>query len=106
MTYARPTNPAPLTAEAKAELLKQYGDFYQELAARNPGELNKKLPRSALASSLDRIGSLILEESQKLAAGNGEVRQFLDENRLPGMMSALLPDDFRVFCLLLNALKQ
>lgn len=35
-----------------------------------------------------------------------DVRQFLDENRPPGKMNTLLPDDFRVFCLLLNGLKQ
>jgi hypothetical protein len=106
MAYVRPTNTAPLPAEAKDKLLKQYGDFYRELAGRTPGELNKKLPRSALAGSLDRIGALLIEESKALAASNAEVRQFLDENKLPGMMSALLSDDFRVFCLLLNGLKQ
>jgi hypothetical protein len=106
MAYVRPTNTAPLSAEVKVGLLKQYGDFYRELAGRNPGELNKKQPRSALAGSLDRIGALIIEESMALAASNAEVWQFLDENKLPGMMSALLPDDFRVFCLLLNGLKQ
>ncbi len=35
-----------------------------------------------------------------------EVREFLDNNKLPDLMSKLLPDDFRVFCLLLNGLKQ
>jgi hypothetical protein len=106
MAYVRPTNTAPLSAEAKVTLLKQYGDFYRELAGRNPGELNKKLPRTALADSLDRIGALIIEESKGLVARNAEVRRFLDENKLPGMMRVLLPDDFRVFCLLLNGLKQ
>jgi hypothetical protein len=99
-------NSATLSPEAKDSLLKKYGDFYRELAAGSPGELNKKLPRSALANSLDRIGALIIEESSRLATSNAEVRQFLDENKLPDMMSTLLPDDFRAFCLLLNGLKQ
>jgi hypothetical protein len=106
VAYVRPTNTVPLSAEAKRELLSQYSDFYRELAGRNPGELNKKLPRSALAGSLDRIGELMLEEAKALVVGDADVRQFLDENRPPGKMSALLPDDFRVFCLLLNGLKQ
>jgi hypothetical protein len=87
-------------------LLKLYGDFYRELARSNPGELNKKLPRDVLATSFNRIGVLILAESQALAVSDADVRQFLDENKLPVAMSTLLPDEFRVFCLLLNALKQ
>ena len=80
MAYVRPTNAVPLSAVEKRELLLQYCDFYRELAGINPGELNKKLPRSALAGSLDRIGGLIIEEAEALAAGNPQVRQFLDEN--------------------------
>jgi hypothetical protein len=76
------------------------------VASNNPAELNRKLPRSVLAASLSRIGALILEESRMLAADDAQVRQFLDQNALPDMMSTLLPNDFRVFCLLLNALKQ
>jgi hypothetical protein len=106
MAYGRPTNTVPLSPGAKRELLSEYGDFYRELARKNPGELNKKLPRSALVGSLDRIGALILEEAKALAAGDAGIRQFLDENRLPSKVTALLPDDFRVFCLLLNSLKQ
>ena len=41
-----------------------------------------------------------------VAGSNREVRQFLDENELPPKMGPLLPDDFRAFCLLLNAMKQ
>lgn len=106
MVYIRPANAIPLSAAEKRELLSHYCDFYRELACINPGELNKKLPRSALAASLDRIGALIVEEAKALAAGSPHVRQFFDENGLPGKMSTLLPDDFRVFCLLLNGPKQ
>lgn len=48
----------------------------------------------------------MLEESRALAAGDSAVRRFLDDNTPPGRMGPLLPDDFRVFCLLLNALTQ
>jgi hypothetical protein len=106
MAYVRPINTVPLSSGAKRELLSEYSDFYRELAGRNPGELNKKLPRSVLTGSLDRIGELIFEEAKALAADDAEIRHFLDENRLPGKMNALLPVDFRVFCLLLNSLKQ
>ena len=60
----------------------------------NPGELNRKLSRDVLAGSLSRIGALILEEVQDLAANNVEIRQFLDKNELTPMMSTLLPDQF------------
>lgn len=106
MAYVRPANAFPLSAAEKRELLSHYCDFYRELAGTNPSELNKKLPRSALEGSIERIGTLINEEANALAAGNPQVRQFLDDNGLPGKMSTLLPDDFRVFCLLLNGLKQ
>ena len=106
MTYVRPTNTAPLTPEAKEALLRQYGDFYRDLAARDPGALNRKPPEDALSGALDRIGALIVEEARTLAEGNPDMRRFLDENTLPDMMSGSLPDEFRTFCLLLNGLKQ
>jgi hypothetical protein len=106
MTYVRPTNSARLTVDEKAELLTQYGKVYQDLAQTNPAALNRKLPRSALAESLDRIGAVILDEAHALAASNPEVRRFLDENPLPEGMDALLPDDVRAFALLVNGLKQ
>lgn len=41
-----------------------------------------------------------------MAASTGAVREFLDANPLSPTMSPLLPDEFRTFCLVLNALKQ
>jgi hypothetical protein len=55
---------------------------------------------------LNRIGELLLTESAKLAASKGPIRAFLDGNSLPPSMEKSLPDDFRVFCLALNSLKQ
>lgn len=106
MAYVRPTNPIALTAAAKTEMLRQYWEFYQEIAHCNPAELNRKLPRSAVDVSLDRIGALIREEARALAEDNADIRLFLADNIVPAMMAGLLPDNFRVFCLLLNALKQ
>jgi len=106
MTYVRPTNTAPLAPEAKEGWLQQYGDFYRDLAARDPGALNRKPPEEALAGALDRIGALIVAEARTLADGNPAMRRFLDDTALPGGMSGSLPDEFRTFCLLLNGVKQ
>lgn len=106
MPYVRPANPTPLTPEAKEDLLRQYADFYRDLAARDPGALNRKPPECALSGALDRIGALIVQEARALADGNPDMRRFLDGNKLPDPMSGLLPDEFRTFCLLLNGLKQ
>ena len=55
---------------------------------------------------LAEIGQLLLEKSSELATTHGPVQKFLNDNPLPSDMTDLLPIDFRVFCLLLNALKQ
>ncbi len=106
MTYVRPTNATPLTAEAKEALLQDYTAFYRDLAARDPGALNRKPPDDAMAGALDRIGALIMEQARALADSNPAMRRFLDDNPLPDAMGAALPDEFRTFCLLLNGLKQ
>jgi hypothetical protein len=93
MGYQRPTNPLPLTK-------------VQKLAAVDPLALNRKVPREAFVELLDRVGDVLLQESSKLAKSQGPVRQFLDTNPLPSAMAALLPGEFRTFCLALNALKQ
>jgi hypothetical protein len=54
----------------------------------------------------DRIGLLLLEEAKRSAAEAGPIRDFLDANPLPDGMRAILPDDYRVFALVLNSLKQ
>jgi hypothetical protein len=52
------------------------------------------------------VGGKLLEESEKLANTDGPVRKFLDDNPLPAPLAEMLPPQFRVFCLALNALKQ
>jgi len=54
---------------------------------------------------LNTIGNILLEETIK-ASKDGAVKQFLDNNPVPKMMKELLPDEFRAYYLLLNALKQ
>ncbi|CAH2606123.1 conserved protein of unknown function (plasmid) [Rhodovastum atsumiense] len=106
MAYEFPKNPAPLAPDAKRQMLKEYYTYCRELARQDPEALNRKVPRSALMGTMDRIGTLLIEEAKSLAEQNEEVREFLAQNKPPGMMSHLLPDDFRAFCLLLNGLKQ
>lgn len=107
MGYTRYVNENPLTPEQKEVLLREYIQYYEGLAKEGRLDLlNQKLPRSAVSGILDTIGSLLKSESHKLAQSSEEVRDFLAANPLPGEMAELLPDDFRVFALVLNSLKQ
>lgn len=107
MNYVRYTNDNPLSPEEKVNLLKEYIEYYEELAKEGRFELlNQKLPRNAVSDILDTIGCLLKTESQKLAQTSDEVKAFLNANPLPGRMAELLPEDFRVFVLILNSLKQ
>lgn len=107
MEFIRYTNPNPLTPEEKDQLLKEYVQYYEEVVKDGRLDLlNQKLPRSAVSDILDNIGSMLKSESQRLAESDGEVKDFLKANPLPCEMAEMLPDGFRVFTLLLNALKQ
>jgi hypothetical protein len=99
-------NPNPLSKAEKVELLRGYSEYYRKLATTDQSALNRKVPRDAFAALLDRIGKLLIDESEQLATSPGPVREFLDANPLPPTMTSLLPDEFRTFCLALNALKQ
>jgi hypothetical protein len=108
MSYQRPQNDRPLSKAEKLQLLKANALHYQMLASTDPSALNRKLPRDALSELLSRIGEIVVDESRTLAApaSPGLIRDFLDANPLPHTMAPLLSDSFRVFCLMLNALKQ
>jgi len=95
-----------MAKEDRATLLREYFDHYRLAVANDPSALNQKIPRAAFADMLDRIGDLVLIEARRTASTPGPVRDFLTANTLPGRWSELLPDEFRVFCLALNALKQ
>ncbi|HJQ27172.1 MAG TPA: hypothetical protein VKA60_25005 [Blastocatellia bacterium] len=86
--------------------MKDYVSHYEAEAAVDPSVLNRKVPREVFAPLLDRIGELLLQESKRLAREPGPVYDFLEATPLPSSIKELLPRDFRVFCLALNAVKQ
>src|SRR5437868_1417193 len=106
MAYQRPRASRRLNKEERTALLVEHFRYYSQVASQEPSLLNRKLPREAMTELLDEIGSLLLAASRKLAGQSGPVREFLDQNPLPKALEFLLPDDFRVFCLALNSLKQ
>jgi hypothetical protein len=106
MKYRRPRPDSRLTKAARQELLRAYFDEYRRMAQQQPEALNRKIAREAFAAVLDRIGGLLLEAAAQLAQEPGPVRKFLDANPIPEALHGRLPDDFRAFCLALNALKQ
>jgi hypothetical protein len=106
MAYKRPTNRTPLSNAEKLNLLKDYMQHYRQLTASDVTVLNRKVPRGAFGDLLDRLGEMLLTESVKLTEAMGPVRTFLDANPLPPAMAERLPDNFRVFCLALNSIKQ
>jgi hypothetical protein len=106
MQYSRPQLKSKLAKQEKTALLNAYFEHYKREAAEDPRILNVKIPREALSDLLDQIGALLIDQSRRLAGNPGPVRRFLDENPLPESIACYLPDDFRVFCLVLNALKQ
>jgi len=104
--YKRFENQRSLTKTEKLDLLKKNNEHYRKLIKEKGIEqLNIKIPRNVFENTLEKIGSLLLEESERLSK-NGPVKSFLDENPLPDFLEGLLPDNFRVFSLLLNSLKQ
>jgi hypothetical protein len=106
MKYRRPQPDSRLAKAARQELLHAYFHEYRPMAQQQPDALNRKIPRAAFAAVLDRIGGLLLEAAAELAQEPGPVRHFLDNNPIPQAIRGRLPDDFRAFCLALNALKQ
>ena len=106
MTYIRPKSNHKLSPDEKRELLQEYFDYYHEISITKPELLNSKLPRSAFDDLLNDIGELILEKSKILATTGNEVSNFLKDNPLPKHLEKYLPDEFRVYSLALNALKQ
>src|SRR5664279_3687679 len=106
MAYQRPKNRSPLSKVEKLDLLKNYIEYYNDLAAIDATVLNRKLPREAFATLLDLLDETLLNGSKELAETDGPVLAFLEANPLPPVMAAHLPVNFRVFCLALNSLKQ
>src|SRR5688500_10273805 len=106
MSYERPRAEATLTPDERRALLRDYLAVYRDMAASGHVSSNVKLSKAAFADLLDEIGDVLLRRCKELASRSGPVRDFLQTNRPPGELARLLPDDFRAYCLGLNALKQ
>lgn len=106
MPYKRPKSDVQLSSEEKKRLLSEYLAFYQVQSQIDRANLNKKVPREAFVAVMDEIGEILLRKSSEMSKANQTIRDFLNETPLPADLQNLLPEDFRVFCLLLNALKQ
>jgi len=106
MTYRRYKSETRLPKDEKVALVRDYVAYYEGLVHEEGLDaLNVKIPREVFAPLLDQIGTL-LNEHAIAASQSGAVKDFLDANPLPPDMRELLPDDFRAFSLMLNALKQ
>jgi hypothetical protein len=105
--YKRYENKIQLDRNEKIKLLEEYNKYYENIIKSPQGieKLNVKIPREVFEDILDKIGTILMEKSKELSK-NGPVKDFLNSNPLPENMARLLPDDFRTFCLMLNALKQ
>ncbi|CAM3255668.1 hypothetical protein [Sporolactobacillus spathodeae] len=107
MTYRRYKSDVTLSKKEKEELIAQYISYYENLIAKQGIDvLNVKIAREVFEPILDKIGTLLNMQANKLAHEDGDVKNFLEANPLPPKMKELLSDDFRAFSLLLNALKQ
>ncbi|OIN91105.1 MAG: hypothetical protein AUJ20_12170 [Comamonadaceae bacterium CG1_02_60_18] len=106
MNYVRPKSEIKLTPAEKRDLLQGYFEHYRKVAADNPNLLNSKIKRQAFDRLLDQIGLLILEFAENAVHRDGMVRDFIVLNALPHDMDRLLPENYRAYCLALNALKQ
>jgi hypothetical protein len=106
MPFDRPKPAFKLGKADRQALVKDYFAHYRQIAEQDAAGLNPKLPRAVFQDLLGEIGAILLAKSRELADQPGPLRNFLVHNQLPGRLSEFLPDDFRAFCLALNALKQ
>lgn len=107
MAYERYKSEVSLSKPEKVSLMSEYIDYYKQLIDEQGLDvLNVKIPREVFTEVLDSIGSTLNQKACELAYNDGPVKEFLEKNPLPPCMRELLPDEFRSFSLLLNALKQ
>ncbi len=107
MAYKRYKSEIALSKPEKVNLMSEYINYYGHLINEQGLDiLNVKIPRDVFAIILDEIGGVLNQKAIEMASEDGPVKEFLEANPLPLHMKELLPDDFRVFSLLLNALKQ
>jgi len=107
MAYKRYKSEIVLSKPEKVKLMSEYIGYYERLFKKQGLDiLNVKIPRDAFANILNEIGGVLNQKAVEMAIEDGPVKDFLEENPLPPHMKGLFPDEFRVFSLLLNALKQ
>jgi hypothetical protein len=106
LRYERPKSSVSLKKMDRENLLRENFEHYQTISLGEPALLNQKLPRDVFKELLDLLGGVLLRETRDLSVKPGPVRDFLELNKLPQSLTQLLPPEFRVFCLALNALKQ
>lgn len=107
MAYQRYKTKVSLTRSEKVDLMAEYIAYYEDLIKEKGTEvLNVKISREVFADIIDSIGQILNKESARLSLADETVKSFLTENKLPPHMQEIIPDEFRVFSLLLNALKQ
>lgn len=97
-----------LSPDDKKALLAEYVAYYEQvLNEQGLQALNVKAPRAVFVPILDKIEALIHAEVDAICSQQShEIHTFLNENPLPDCLNTLLPKEFRVYSLLLNALKQ
>jgi len=107
MAYKRYKCETSLSKQEKVNLMAEYIDYYESLIKdKGLDILNIKIPREVFHCVLDNIGTIVNEQAIKMANEDGPVRDFIKANPLPPHLQELLPNEFRVFALLLNSLKQ
>ncbi|AHF11236.1 MULTISPECIES: hypothetical protein [Dehalobacter] len=107
MSYKRYKSEIALSKPEKVNIMSEYIAYYERLINEQGLDiLNVKIPRDVFANILDEIGGVLNQMAIEMASEDGPVKEFLEANPLPPHMKELLLDDFRVFSLLLNALKQ
>jgi hypothetical protein len=75
--YQRPKSGIKLSPEEKLKLIKEYFEYYEKSAKESPNILNSKLSRTAFDELLNKIGFLVLSETEKLLKTDNEVMVFL-----------------------------
>jgi hypothetical protein len=88
----------------EAQIISKFLSLYVD-----ENELNIKVPRDVFKSELDEIGTHLQLIARKIVLDPDEnriVHKLLKDHPVPEIAKGSLPDEFRVFCLLLNALKQ
>jgi len=112
MPFDPPKPAAKITADNRQQLLSEYFEHYSKMAKTNPSDLRRKLPRSVFQPFLDEIGAHVAKLAKEIAEGNVDeshgtaVKQFLEQNPVPGQIGKHLTMEMRAYALLVRAVLQ